>query len=132
MSTQARGNFKVESWDEDGYAETGEGGKLTRASVKQRFSGDIQGEGAVEYLMAYRENETAHFVGLQHVAGRLGDRSGEFVLETAGTFDGQVAEGDWKVVPGSGTGDLRGLRGEGGFSAPHGPDATVTLDYDFD
>jgi Protein of unknown function (DUF3224) len=132
MSTQARGNFKVESWDEDGYAETGEGGKLTRASVKQRFTGDIQGEGAVEYLMAYRENETAHFVGLQHVAGRLGDRSGEFVLETAGTFDGQVAEGDWKVVPGSGTGDLRGLRGEGGFSAPHGPDATVTLDYDFD
>jgi hypothetical protein len=132
MTAQARGNFKVQSWDEDGYAETGDGGKLTRASVKQKFSGDIQGEGAVEYLMAYREDKTAHFVGLQHVAGRLGDRSGEFVLETAGTFDGQVAKGDWKVVPGSGTGDLRGLRGEGGFSAPHGPDAAVTLDYDFD
>jgi hypothetical protein len=32
---------------------------------------------------------------------------------------------------GSGTGDLRGLRGSGGFSAPIGPDASVTLDYDF-
>jgi hypothetical protein len=131
MTHHASGSFKLDSWDEHSYAET-RGGKLTRASVKQTFSGDIEGEGTVEWLMAYRGDETARFVGLQQVAGRLGGRSGEFVLETSGTFDGRRAEGEWSVVPGSGTGDLRGLRGTGGFSAPHGPEATVTLEYDFD
>ena len=132
MTEQARGNFEIQGWEEDSYAETGQGGKLTLATVRQTFSGDIEGDGAVRWLMAYRGDHTAHFVGLQHVTGRVGDRAGEFVLETSGTFDGKVAEGDWKVVPGSGTGDLLGLRGEGGFSAPHGPAASVTLDYDFD
>lgn len=132
MTSHASGSFKLESWEEDSYAETGDGGRLTRASVKQRFLGDIDGDGTVEWLMAYRRDQTARFVGLQHVSGRLGDRRGEFVLETSGTFDGTKAEGDWRVVPGSGTGELRGLRGQGGFSAPHGPEASVSLDYDFD
>jgi hypothetical protein len=132
MTTHAEGTFKVESWAEDGYAATGEGGKLTRASVTQAFTGDLEGEGAVEWLMAYRADETAHFVGLQHVNGRLAGRSGEFVLETSGAFDGKVAAGEWTVVPGSGTGELRGLRGTGGFSAPLGSEASITLDYDFE
>jgi hypothetical protein len=131
MVTHATGTFNYTSWDEDSYAET-DGGKLTRASVKQTFAGDIEGEGSVEWLMAYREDQTAHFVGLQHVVGRLAGRSGEFVLETSGTFDGKTAEAEWTVIPGTATGELRGLRGTGGFSAPHGPEASVTLDYDFD
>jgi len=128
----AQGTFKVESWQEDGYAETGDGGKLTRASVTQAFSGDLEGEGAVEWLMAYRADETAHFVGLQQVRGRLAGREGEFVLETSGAFDGQAAEGAWTIVPGTATGELRGLRGSGGFRAPHGREATVALDYEFE
>jgi Protein of unknown function (DUF3224) len=132
MTTHASGRFKVASWEEDSYAETRDGGKLTRADVKQTFSGDIEGEGAVQWLMAYRADETAHFVGLQRVAGRLGDRSGEFLLETSGTFDGKTAEGEWNVIPGSGTEELRGLRGKGGFSAPLGPEASVTLEYELD
>jgi hypothetical protein len=132
MVTHATGTFKYESWDENPYAQTGEGGKLTRASVKQRFAGDLEGEGSVEWLMAYRPDETAHFVGLQHVAGSLAGRSGEFVLETSGTFDGKTAEAEWRVIPGTGTGELEGLRGSGGFSAPHGPEAAITLDYEFE
>ena len=131
MADHAAGSFKVESWDEENYAEIGSG-RLTRASVRQRFAGDIEGRGSVEWLMAYGADDSAHFIGLQHVDGRLGDRSGEFVLETTGTFDGQVAEGEWSVVPGSATAELRGLRGSGGFRAPLGPEASVTLDYDFD
>ena len=130
--THATGTFNYTSWDENPYAETGEGGKLTRASVKQTFAGDLEGEGSVEWLMAYRADETAHFVGLQHVVGRLDGRSGEFVLETSGTFDGKTAEAEWTVIPGTGTGELEGLRGSGGFSAQHGPEAAITLDYDFD
>jgi hypothetical protein len=36
------------------------------------------------------------------------------------------------VVPGSGTGDLRRLRGESEFTAPLGSEAAVTLTYDFE
>src|SRR5919201_3756224 len=116
MGSQATGTFKIESWDERPYVETDEGGKLTRASVKQTFGGDIAGEGAVEWLMCYRPDKTADFVGLQRVVGQLGDRSGTFVLQTTGSFDGKEAKGAWSVLAGSGTDDLAGLRGSGGFS----------------
>jgi hypothetical protein len=125
--------FKIAGWEEKPYAELENGGKLTRASVKQSFSGDIEGEGAVEWLMCYRPDETADFIGLQRITGQIGGRLGSFVLlQTGGTFDGREAKGDLSVVPGSGTGDLRGLRGEGGFSAPLGSEAAVTLNYDFE
>jgi hypothetical protein len=131
MSTHATGTFHVETWDEKPYEEIGDKAKLTRATVTQSFRGVIEGEGKVEYLMAYREDGTASFVGLQHVAGEVGGRSGSFVLQLAGTFEGGVAKAGWFVVTGAGTGDLRTLRGGGGFEASHGPDGTVTLDYDF-
>jgi hypothetical protein len=131
MPTRATGRFKVAEWDERTYAETEGGGKLTQASVKQAFSGDIEGDGTVEWLMCYRPDETADFIGLQRIVGRVGGRFGSFVLlQTEGTFDGKEARGALAVVPGSGTGDLRGLRGEGEFTAPLGSEASVSLDYE--
>jgi hypothetical protein len=132
MSTHAQGMFELQSWEENAYLELEDGAKLTRASVAQRFSGDLVGEGSVEWLMCYADDGTARFVGLQRFSGRLGDRSGSFVLETQGTFDGTKAEGSWSVVPRSGTDELRGITGRGSFAAPHGPKADVEFDYDFE
>ncbi len=130
MTTHAKGTFKVEDWQEEEYGSLGDGRKLTRASVTQAISGDIEGTGSVEWLMCYRPDETADFVGLQHVEGRLGDRSGGFVLRSSGTFDGEVAKGELFVVAGSGTGELDGISGRGEFNAPLGPEARVSLEYD--
>ena len=47
----ATSTFKIEGWDEKPFAELEGGGKLTQASVQQALSGDIDGEGAVEWLM---------------------------------------------------------------------------------
>jgi hypothetical protein len=80
--------------------------------------------------MCYRPDGTADWVGLQRIVGRVGDRSGSFVLTTLGTFDGSRAAGDWSVVPGSGTEELEGLRGTGRIEAPLGGNATYTLEYD--
>ena len=55
-----------------------------------------------------------------------------FVLEHKGTFEGGTAKATWSVVPGSGTGDLRDLRGEGGFASAHADEYAITLDYDFE
>ena len=38
----------------------------------------------------------------------------------------------WFVVPGSGTGELSGLRGEGGFEGQFGKGSDGTLDYWFE
>jgi hypothetical protein len=133
MSTRATGTFKIQGWDEKPYAEIEGGRKLTQASVKQSFAGDVEGEGTVEWLMCYRPDQTADFVGLQRIVGQIGDRSGSFVLlQTEGTFDGKEAKGRLSVVSGSGTGDLEGLRGAGEFSAPHGGEPSISLEYDFE
>jgi hypothetical protein len=41
-------------------------------------------------------------------------------------------EATWFVVPGSATGDLSGLRGEGGFEGDFGKGSHGTLDYWFE
>lgn len=123
------GAFKVASWNEDAYEER-DGHRLTQASVTQQFEGDIVGEGAARWLMAYRPDGTARFVGLQLVDGVLRGRRGTFVLETAGEFDGGVADWDASVVPGSSTGELIGLSGAGRFEAPHGSEASYELEVE--
>jgi hypothetical protein len=131
-AVHATGTFEIKSWDEKAYNE-GEGTpKLTKASVIQSLTGDIQGEGSVEYLMLYRSKDSASYIGHQRVSGELGGRAGTFVLQCIGTFENGTAKGSWSVVPGSGTGDLRDLRGDGGFSAEKGCTAGYTFDYDFE
>jgi hypothetical protein len=130
MSKHADGTFKVEDWQEEEYGSLGDGRKLSRASVKQSIGGDIEGEGSVEWLMCYRPDKSADFVGLQRVDGTLDGRRGSFVLRTSGNFDGQVARAELIVVPGSGTGELDGIEGRGEFNSPLGTEANVSLDYD--
>jgi hypothetical protein len=132
MSTHAQAKFEVQSWDENTYEELGGDAKLTRASVGQGFSGDLEGEGSVEWLMCYREDKTADFVGLQRFVGRLGGRSGSFVMQTQGSFDGKEAKGGLAVLERSGTDELAGITGSGSFAAPLGSTASVELDYDFE
>ena len=79
--------------------------------------------------MVYGQDNTARYVGLQRVDGTVGGKTGSFVVESNGAFDGGEAKGTWSVIPGSGTGDLAGLTGEGTFIAPLGEKATISLDY---
>jgi Protein of unknown function (DUF3224) len=126
---KASGRFQVTSMGEDTYRELEGGAKLTRANGTQRFTGDIEGEGSVEWLMCYSPEGGARFVGLQRVSGSIGEQKGSFIIEAAGDFDGRQSIGSWKVIAGSGTGALAGLTGEGTFQASSGPDASYTLEY---
>lgn len=133
MSTQATGRFEVKSWDEKPYDEIEGAPKLSRAGVILLYEGDVEGQGTVEYLLAYRDDGSADFVSMERVVGRLAERAGSFVLQGSGSFEGGTARGTWRVVPGSGTGELRGLRGEGGFVATHGQKySDIKLDYELD
>ena len=130
--THATGRIDVKSYEPQPYEEVEEGPKLVEIQVTETFSGDIEGEGVVRFLQAIREDGSASFVGIERVSGSVGGRSGTFLLQDAGTLEGSTVKGEWSVVPGSGTGELAGLRGEGGFEADLGQHASITLDYWFD
>ena len=130
MRNVANSRFTIKSWDEKPYSE-GEGlPRLTRAAVTRTFTGDIAGEGHVEYLMMYRGDGSASFVGLERVVGQVGGKAGSFVLQRTGVFEKGTAKESYVVVPGSGTGDLRDLRGEGTSAVGHGMEHPLTLSYE--
>lgn len=121
MSQQGMGSFQISAWDETPYGENEDSLGITQASVKQSYSGLIEGESTVAYLMLHRADETACFVGYEKVSGRVDGKRGSFMLEHRGSFESGVAESAWTVVSGSATGELAGLTGEGAFrSAEHG------------
>jgi Protein of unknown function (DUF3224) len=131
MSIRIEGTMTNGSWNEERYAELENGGGLSKASITQAVEGGIQGESSVEWLMCYRPDKTADFVGLQRIVGSVDGRAGGLVLRSDGVFDGKEARGSLSVVAGSGTGELRGIVGSGEFSAPLGPEASYSLDIDF-
>jgi hypothetical protein len=128
--TMATGTFEITSMGEDTYLELEGDAKLTRAYGTQRFTGDIEGQGSVEWLMCYLPGGGARFLGLQRIAGSIGDRQGSCVIEAVGNFDGSQSSGTWRVIEGSSSGELSGLRGEGSFQAASGPTASYTLEYE--
>lgn len=130
MKQSANARFAIKSWDEHPYSEGQDLPKLTRASVMKTFTGDIEGEGQVEYLMMYRGDGSATFVGLERFVGRVGGRSGTFVLQRSGVFENGQAKESYSVVAGSGTGELVGLRGNGNSDVGHGLEHPFSLNYD--
>ena len=126
---RAEGTFEITAMGEDTYAEIEGAGKLARANGTQRFAGDIEGEGSVEWLMAYEAEGGARFLGLQRIEGSIAGRTGSLVMEAIGDFDGERSKGTWTILPGSATGALTGITGGGGFEASSGPNATYTLEY---
>lgn len=130
MKQSANARFAIKSWDEKPYSEGQDRPKLTRASVTKTYSGDIEGEGQVEYLMLYRGDGSATFVGLERVVGRVGGKAGTFVLQRTGMFEGGQAKESYSVIPGSATGDLQGLLGDGSSAVGHGMEHPFILGYE--
>jgi hypothetical protein len=130
--TRAKAVITVHKYEPATYDEPAQGPVLARIHVEESFSGDISGAGVVEFLQAARADGSASFVGIERVTGTVAGREGTFLLQDAGTVEGNVVSGEWFVIPGSGTGGLTGLRGEGGFRANLGEGAEVHLDYWFE
>ena len=128
----AMGTFEVKPDEEHAYHEVTGQPRLTHAGGTQRFSGDLDGQGSIEWLMCYLPDRSATFVGLQRIDGSIDGRSGTFVMNAYGNHDGTGSDGTWTVVPGSGTGGLVGIAGEGSFHAAGGPTVIYVLEFRFD
>ena len=126
----ASGTFEVRSGGEDAYETLDDGTKLTHAHGSQAFHGDVEGDGAVHWLMLYRTDRTATFVGLQRISGSIHGHAGSVVFAASGDHDGTGSRIELRVVVGSGSGALAGMTGSGHLVTPSGPTGTYELAYE--
>ena len=105
---------------------------LIEINLSERFTGDIDGESPVRALQILRDDKSACLVSMQRFRGKLGGRQGTFVLQGSEIVENGKIKATWLVVPGSGTGDLSGLHGEGGFEGDFGKGSDGWLDYWFE
>ncbi len=128
----ATGQIEVTTYVPVTYDEPSGAPKLNELQVTERFTGDVEGEGTVRFLQAQRADGSASYCGIERVVGRLEGRRGTFLLQDEGTVEGSHVSGSWFVVPGSGTDELQGLRGDGCFQAELGQHASWMLTYWFE
>ena len=70
--TRADAVITVHKYEPAAYDEPADGPVLTRIHVEESFSGDISGDGVVEFLQAARADGSASFVGIERVTGTVG------------------------------------------------------------
>ncbi|WP_030674262.1 DUF3224 domain-containing protein [Streptomyces rimosus] len=134
--TQLTGHFTYAGWEESALGNRPDGTypRLAHAAVTNAFSGGIEAADTIcEYTIVYSTEKTGTFTGMELLEGSVDGRRGTFAVEERGSFDerGSV-RCTFEVVPGSGTGELTGLRGTGAFThEPGQPSVPYTFDYDF-
>jgi hypothetical protein len=128
---RARAKITVQSSKAEPYDQTASPA-LIEVRLIETFVGDIEGESPVRALQILRDDKSASLVSVQRFRGRLGGRQGTFVLQGSEIVENGKIKAQWFVVPGSGTGELSGLRGEGGFEGDFGKGSNGTLDYWFE
>jgi hypothetical protein len=102
---RAKAKITVQTSEAKPYDQT-VGPTVTEIHISERFTGDLDGESTVTSLQSERKDKSANQVSMQRFT--------------------------WFVVPGTGTGDLSGLRGEGGFEGNFGKGSDGWLDYWFE
>ena len=131
MSIQATSTFDIDSWEAAPYDEQ-DGVSLSRTRVTKTFHGEIEGQSTAELLMVGAQNGSAAYVGIERIVGRVNGHSGSFILQHSATMTRDASSASWTIVPDSGTGELRSLRG--GAQIVNEPDGghTFILDYELD
>lgn len=129
--THLENPFRIDGWD---AADTdplagpdGAGPATGRAVIRKTYTGDLAATSVADLLTCQGE-EGAAYLANERVVGELGGRRGSFVLQHGASGGTGAEPQQWAfVVPGSGTGELAGLRGTGTLAHE-----LITLDYELD
>jgi hypothetical protein len=113
--------FEVTGWEPDpAPLELGDAGPVAfgRVTMRKTFSGVLTGSSVLSMTSAAVGETPVGYSALELVTGTLDGRSGTFVLQHSGVVDDGAPSPSGLVLPGTGTGDLSGLRG------------TLTIEHD--
>jgi Protein of unknown function (DUF3224) len=107
-----------------------------RLLLVKRFHGDIEATSEVDMLFTRTPDGAGGFAGaayvaLERISGTVHGREGSFALLHASTVTANDETwARWPISPGSGTGDLAGIHGEGRIVIADDGSHTFTLEYE--
>lgn len=127
----ARAKIAVHESEAEAYDQSASP-ELVELRLTETFIGDMEGESPVRAFQVMRSDKSASQVSIQRFRGKLAGRQGTFVLQGSEIVENGRIKATWSVVPGSATGELVGLRGEGGFEGAFGKGSDGWLDYWFE
>jgi hypothetical protein len=132
MGSTAKGSFDLTGWEPTPWDEV-DGVVLARATVTKAFHGDAEGSTSVaELVLVSRDGDGLAYGGLERFTGSLAGRKGTFVLHHDANADPDTGWFRWSIVPGTGTGELAGIRGTGVITRHDDGRHDYTFDYDLD
>jgi hypothetical protein len=83
-----------------------------RFTINKKIHGDLEATTSGEMFTGGDPKQgAAGYVAIEVVTGTLDGKSGSFALQHFATIDGKGPEMQVIVVPGSGTGELKGIEG---------------------
>ena len=107
------------------------GAPIGLAHMVKSFDGDLTGR-AVTWFLGTRNEATGEgsYAAIEAVVGVLGGRTGTFnLVHAASTHGTDRYDEHLAVVPGSGTGELTGIRGSGSLLVDEDGTHRLVLDY---
>jgi hypothetical protein len=122
--------FTNDRYDEEPYAEA-DGVELSRVHISRTFTGDLEGESTAELMIAKSEGGGG-YLGHDRVTGVLDGKSGGFVFQHTGIMGPAGISNTGMIVPGTGSGELEGITGEGTMLADEEGNHTFTLNYELE
>jgi hypothetical protein len=120
--------FTNDRYDEEPYGEA-DGVEVSRVHISRTLTGELEGESTAELLIAKSEGGGG-YVGHDRISGSLGGRSGGFVFQHEGIMGPEGVSNSGTIVPGTGTGELAGITGDGTMLADEDGNHTLTLRYE--
>ncbi|MFI6321721.1 DUF3224 domain-containing protein [Nonomuraea sp. NPDC050556] len=126
----AKGTFETANWNPQPAYSDHDGVSLAHVTMSKTFEGDLAGTATVSMIVTGSEHEDSRsYVAMERVEGTLGGRAGTFVMQHNAVSDLGTDTLRITVVPGSGTGELTGLRGD--FQVHIAPDGSHSYTFDY-
>jgi hypothetical protein len=102
--------------------------------MEKVYDGDVRGRSATLFTAAYDQaTGQGTYVAMEAFEGSVDGRAGTFAYVHSATTSGADRSHEFfLVVPGSGTGELAGIRGDGSLVVETDGTHRVTLEYELD
>jgi hypothetical protein len=120
--------FTNDRYEEEAYAEA-DGVELSRVHIFRTFTGDLEGESTAELMIA-KSGGGGGYIGHDRISGSLAGKTGGFVFQHTGVMGPDGVTNTGTIVPGTGTGELESITGEGTMLADEDGSHTLTLTYE--
>jgi hypothetical protein len=116
MEMHLEAPFTLDRWDAvpDPTPADADAPPTGRVELAKTYAGDVLTGSATGHALTTQGSRGASYVAQERITGMLAGRVGSFVLEHGASMGEGIETVQWaRVVAGSGTGALTGLRGSG-------------------